>query len=660
MENATTVNRRWTIVPRLGVWVCLLGICTGAWRARADSTFVYAVQISAVVQSSPPQITLNWEPDPYGATNYTIYRKAKTDTSWGSPLATLDGSASNYIDTAVVDGGAYEYQIIKAATLGYTGYGYIFVGIDAPMIEQRGTVVLIVAQESTIGLDYELARLQSDLVGDGWQVIVHGVSTNDTPESVQALIQGDYWANPSSVNTVFLLGHVPILQSGYIDYDGHGPRPMPADAYYGDIYNDWPTDPTNSPSYIPSDEALMVGRVDLANMPGNGAAVPWPSEVEMLRNYLDKDHNWRFGLLPVQRLALMGNRRGDEAGLATAASGYRNFEPFVGPGNTIEANIDDTAPASQRWMPMLASSSYLWAYGCGGGLDTAISYLGTNDIYYEVWSTDVVGDDAQAVFTMVFGSHLGNWDHTDNIMRAFLATPTMGLACCMSGEPPWFLHHMALGETIGYDTRLSVNNTTLYQNDINSYNRAVYIALMGDPTLRMEPVLPPSYVSASPGPGGVALTWGASADTALAGYYVYRASSMAGPFTRMTEALLTQTTFTDASVTSGTYTYMVRAVSLENHFSGSYFDPSEGILANVTVTSGPPPLVVQARLVPGGVSLSWNSQASTTYHIEAVQAPGQAGWSNISGTIIANGPTTSWTDSTTAAYRQRFYRVVSP
>src|SRR5215468_1200480 len=125
------------------VWGLLLAWLGGS-NARADSTFVYAVQISAQVQASPPQITLNWEPDPYGASSYTIYRKAKSDTAWGAPMADLSGVSTSYADATVTPGTAYEYQIIKIGSLGYTGTGYIFTGINVPMTEQRGTVVLLV------------------------------------------------------------------------------------------------------------------------------------------------------------------------------------------------------------------------------------------------------------------------------------------------------------------------------------------------------------------------------------------------------------------------------------------------------------------------------------------------------------------------------------
>ncbi|MEO5574327.1 MAG: hypothetical protein ABIR48_07590, partial [Gammaproteobacteria bacterium] len=43
----------------------------------------YAVQVSAVVQAAPAQITLNWPRD-YAATGYSIYRKALAATSWGT------------------------------------------------------------------------------------------------------------------------------------------------------------------------------------------------------------------------------------------------------------------------------------------------------------------------------------------------------------------------------------------------------------------------------------------------------------------------------------------------------------------------------------------------------------------------------------------------
>jgi hypothetical protein len=58
-------------------------------------------------------------------------------------MATLPGSATSWTDTSVAAGTAYEYRIVKAAG-GYTGYGYIETGVNVPLVDQRGKVVLIV------------------------------------------------------------------------------------------------------------------------------------------------------------------------------------------------------------------------------------------------------------------------------------------------------------------------------------------------------------------------------------------------------------------------------------------------------------------------------------------------------------------------------------
>ncbi len=226
-------------------------------------------------------------------------------------------------------------------------------------------------------------------------------------------------------------------------------------------------------SYLPSDVELMAGRVDLANMPGNAVPGTWPNETELLRNYLNKDHKWRFKQISVPRLALMADRFGDSDHEARAATGYRNFTPFVGHGNIILADISDTAPPTNRWISLISSNTYLWTYGCGGGQDTSISELGLHGQYFDVWSTDIYAQDAHAVFFMLEGSWFGNWDHTDNIMRSTLATPTMGLACCcIAGHPHWYIHHMGLGEPIGYGARLTMNNSTLYQSNTNENDAA--------------------------------------------------------------------------------------------------------------------------------------------------------------------------------------------
>jgi hypothetical protein len=622
--------------------------------SKADTTWNYAVQISATVQVSPPRIVLVWPQDDYGANSYTVYRKTKQATAWGTGTL-LSGATTNYTDTSVVVGAAYEYRIVKNATLGYQGFGYIFSGIQAQLVEARGKLALIVDNRYTTALSNELARLQSDLTGDGWTVIRHEVSTNDTPANVRNLIITDYNADPANVNAVFLFGHVPILHSGNLNYDGHGARPMPADAYYGDVNGDW----NGNPDYLPSDVELMVGRVDMFDMPGNYAAIPWPSEVELLRNYLNKDHNFRQKLVTVPHRALMGDRRGGVEGVAPAASGYRNFQPLLGPGTVVQANIDNVSAPEARWGPMLDTASYLWAYGCGAGSQWSLGYFGTNGLYQDLYSIDVVGRDAKAVFVMLVGSWFGEWDGTDNFMRAFLATPSLGLTSCMAGMPHWFVHHMGLGETIGYGTRLSMNNSTLYQNQSNVYPRAVYIALMGDPTLRMDPVSPPVTLIAATSSGGVTLNWQTSTDAVL-GYHVYRSTSPGGPFGRLTGSLVAGNTFTDTTTSSNTYTYMVRAVALQTTPSGTYYNASQGAFATVGAANTALPIQIHVSWTANGLVLSWNAQLGAEYRVLAETNLNQTDWLAVSDRMTSTGTNISWTDANFNSQPQRFYRIVSP
>ena len=93
------------------------------------------------------------------------------------------------------------------------------------------------------------------------------------------------------------------------------------------------------------------------------------------------------------------------------------------------------------WFSTLATQSYLWGYGCGGGSFTGAGGVGS--------TADFAATDTQVVFTMLFGSYFGDWDTTDNFLRAPLATSTYGLSDAWAGRPAWYFHPMGLGETLG-------------------------------------------------------------------------------------------------------------------------------------------------------------------------------------------------------------------
>jgi len=141
------------------------------------------------------------------------------------------------------------------------------------------------------------------------------------------------------------------------------------------------------------------------------------------------------------------------------------------------------------------------------------------------------------------------------------------------------------------------------------------------------------------------------------GYHVYRADVAAGPFSRRTSSLVTATSFDDANVPPGNYAYMVRAVSLQANPSGTYFNPSQGIFAKISVIPIP---TVQVQVVTNGIVLSWNSLPGASYRVQTSGNPGRTNWIDLSGPVIATDSLTSWVDTQTRSAPQRFYRVSSP
>ncbi|MDB6115935.1 MAG: hypothetical protein JWQ62_2880, partial [Lacunisphaera sp.] len=619
---------------KLRAVIAAVVMATFALAARAiEATWDYAVQATATVQSSPATITLNWLQDTTATPNsYTVYRKAVGATSWGSGT-TLPGSTLSYTDTNVTVGTAYEYQIAKDSG-SYSGFGYVQAGIDVPLVENRGKLVLVVDNTNASALAAELTRLQQDLAGDGWTVIRHDVARNDSPTAVKALIKSDYNADPANVKSVFLFGHVPVPYSGLQNPDGHSDHigAWPADVYYGDMDGNWTdssinftqsqnTDPadaarlTNLPgdgkfdqTNLPSDLELQIGRVDLANMPGStswGSPPSFPSETELLRQYLKKDHEYRHRIVAVTRRAIVGDYFGIRNGESFAADGYRNASVLVGSDKILNLNTQYNDQKG-HWVPELAANDYLFAYGCGAGSYQGISGLGNVGQYNDTDTVEMVSNDIHATFGLFFGSWFGDWDHSDSALRAMLATKTNGLAAMWAGRPHWFLHSMGLGDTIGASARLTQNNNTLYPVNRNVSTYAVHAALMGDPSLRLYPVAPPASLGGTTAGSVVTLTWAPSPDSVL-GYNVYRATSANGPFTRLTSSLLGATSFVDNSASSGAI-YMVRAVKRETSPSGSFFNASQGMFWQVGGSSGP---VVALDTTAPSVSLTAPSGGTT-------------------------------------------------
>jgi len=543
----------------------------------AQTTEDYTIQVNVTVQESPPALTFQWPLDT-AAVNYTVSRKLKGGITWSTIAAGLSDTTTQFTDQNVAAGNAFEYRFVKYMAT-YTAYAYTYSGIEVPETEQRGKIILLVDSVFTLPLEQELNLLMLDLKGDGWTVIRHDVSRYDSVPYIKNLILTDFNSDTANTKTVMIIGHVPVPYSGNMAPDGHGDHfgAWPADLYYGTMYSNWTDVTVNATSAsrpeninVPGDGKfdqstfqgsvdLQVGRIDFTNLPLFAF-----TEEDLMRKYLEKNHAYRNKFFTTRPRAIVDDNFGVFGGEAFGSNGWR-----------LASIVSADSISELDYFTTLNTEPYQWSYGCGGGTYTSCGGVGN--------STDFTIDSVQTIFSMLFGSYFGDWDSQNNFMRSSLASGTT-LTCSWAGRPNWHYHHMGLGENIGYSARLSQNNTSLYI--ANSSSHAVHIALMGDPTLRMHIIAPPSGLAAVDGGNDVVmLTWNQSPDSVL-GYYVYRFDSANGLYNRISPAIIASTFFIDTSPQNNLNQYMVRAVRLEHSASGTYYNLSQGIFDSVSVLLG--------------------------------------------------------------------------
>ena len=451
-------------------------------------------------------------------------------------------------------------------------YGYIYAGIKIPALENRGTILLVAESNINNTLSNEINQLWTDCIMDGWKVKRLTVNSTDPVTSVKSSIQ-QIWQSTPDLKAVYLLGHVPVPYSGDIYPDTHTEHrgAWAADTYYGEMNGTWtdntvnrttaffeynhnvPGDGRFDQGAIPSEMELQVGRVDLSNLPAYSL-----NETELTRNYLNKSHNFKTGNLEIIRRGLVDDNFMQQFA-APAASGFRNFASMFGANNIDEVDF----------LTNLNNSSYLWAYGCGSGSQVSCEGVATTE--------EIAASNLQNVFTMLFGSQFGDWNHENNILRAPLAQGNT-LTNCWAGSPAWTFHHMAMGYPIGYSAIRTMNA------DIDDYlpgPQLIHLGLMGDPTLRLHPVKSASNVSIFMDNNQNQLSWTPPSDETYDGFYIYRSEALNGDYTRISNEIISENSFVDTNPTVGKNIYMVRTVKLETSGSGSYYNLGLGSVDSI-------------------------------------------------------------------------------
>ena len=592
------MHRYYLLPLALLLAVCLYPV-TGFSQNQSQ---VQSVNIEANVQSSPPSIQLNWGADTL-ATGWIVFRKSPEESGWFRLSGTLTGTRTEYTDDSVQVGNAYEYRIIKLGSQGALGGGYLSSGIQLPPRHFRGRIALVMDQRLKDTLTGALNQFQQDLTGSGWGVEPLYVDTGLSVQAVKDSINQLRRQYPDTLEAVLLFGQIPVPYSGGFTTDnvpdGHNDHTgaWPADVFYAtdsgawtDIqafdttsryqrnYNearDGKFDPSSLVD-VRSEAELMIGRVDLSDLPAFGE-----SELTLLKRYLRKDHAYRHGEVSVRQRGVVDDNFNLPEGFGQ--NGYRNFPTMVGK-DQVEAG---------NYKSALTDSSALWSYGAGGGSMTQANGIAS--------TSDFASDTFSGVFTMIFGSYFGDFDGENNVMRAALASEGSLLSVSWAGRPHWHYHPMGMGAPLGKAAQLSQNNAAIPPSQGSAYFAGsnaggTHVALMGDPTLTLYPFQPPQGLEHN----YAARPLGGSADTSYKpvilewegspsadGYYVYRYDSALERFSRLNDKPLTDTnalglfTYVDTMPQKDTHRYMVRASRLKTSPSGSYYQLSQGIFDTV-------------------------------------------------------------------------------
>ena len=610
------------------------GTATSAGAMLTVNSFTgaryFSLIVEAVAVTSPPSITLKWA---YQVENkqFRIYRKGYSDSAWTLKTSFAATTTSlQWTDTTVSVGVPYEYRIERDLVSAKYGAGTLSDnlcgGIDLPSVDSRGTVLLLVDNTMAAPLSFELARLQDDLVADGWQVKRHDVArgpvTGGTTytydpaavAAVKSVITSEYQSDPANVRSVFLFGHVPVPYSGDTAWDGHTGHKgaWACDLYYADIGGTWtdttvnlqatvtnaqnvnvPGDGKFDQTYAPVGPKLEVGRVDLSNLP---AFAP-KSETDLLRQYLDKEHAQRIAKTTFLQKGIVEDYFREDY---LAAMGWDAWASLFG-----RAQVASGTMAGD----LTGTTGYAGYYLCGAGAQYAC---------WRYTTTGWAALDPKAQFCYLFGSWFGDWDGKDDFLRAPLAGSS-ALASAWSIDPTYLMGRAALGGSFGEAIKLSGNVDLYHNNWTGDPAYSDFIALMGDPTLRFLAVAPPSALTITADTAHhPVLKWKASTDAAVLGYHVYRAASPTGPFVRVTTAPLTGLTYTDSAITSGTAYYQIKAAKMESTGAGRFTNLSLAL-------SG-------VSAVPAGGTLAFSA---ATYR----QAEGNSGTTNAIITITRSGGT---------------------
>lgn len=306
--------------------------------------------------------------------------------------------------------------------IAFNAYGGEYV---CPNPDSESSVALFVDQTFYEPLEMEIHRLADDIATDLSACPVVTVIDTDqiTPENIRAAIK-DLYENNGLLGSV-LIGDIPTAYWG--DYDSY--PPIATDAFYEDLDDQTWVDPDANGIYnIVADKdgdgeydwfyKTWIGEHNREVWCGRllpPRSVSYPDRVDLLGNYLDRNHEFRVGGMVYQR------------GMVYAESLKHNG--YDGDGG------DDYGTVYNRAVLMMDES---WLFDRQSG-DT-LNFVWSDDLYehMNLWLTGV-HESYEYGFLSVHGSANGQWFGSSNWLYSsdYQGTPSgtllIELASCNNG-----------------------------------------------------------------------------------------------------------------------------------------------------------------------------------------------------------------------------------
>jgi hypothetical protein len=330
--------------------------------------------------------------------------------------------------------------------------------------------------------------------------------------------------------------------------------------------------------------------VDFARLPlyGTGNAPSSPTqmanEVNLIAQYFAKGRKYRYGIAPYP----MPEQASTWSHWNVGVSGMSGkFRAVLG-----QPPVSGT-PLIQR------SASYVLGF-TGGSTDNlsaggyrAYSPNGQILTWHKPGDFGVADRVAKVGMHFIHCSYYWDWNLPDSMMRSLITPPDYGLAV-MWGSGDWRIEPLVLGETLGAVLLHNVQALTGFRQDAwvpgedwpgaAGETDQVWRAVVGDPTLRLRYLLPPSGLTKSES----MLQWTSSPDPGISYYYVYKKDAASGTYVRCStitqpvyfphgqEPPLTICSATLGSADLGATSYSVRATKNVTTPLGVYSELSQG------------------------------------------------------------------------------------